>query len=111
MFVFNPWILLAPVFALITLWFAKRRASVRWVRGSVIFLCLAFSAWLWTPAHFAAVGCTGDMATGLACPDGTLLTKFALLHQVLMLMGQIYFFLVLPPVFLWIYWSERRARA
>lgn len=108
MFIFNPWLLLAPVFALLTLRFAVRGSSRKLVKFSAVFLAICYSAELWTPAHFAAVGCTGDMASGLDCPAGTTLTKFALLHQVAMLLGRIYFYLVLPLVFLWIYWSERR---
>lgn len=109
MFLFNPWLLLAPAFGLITLLYARRRSSKIWVRNSVIFLVLAYSAKLWTTAHFEGAGCTGAMLTSISCPEERFLTKIALLHEVVLIIGTIYFYLALPLVFLGILVSERRA--
>ena len=111
MFLFNPWLLLAPAFGLITLLYAKWRSSKIWVRNSVIFLVLAYSAKLWTTAHFEGAGCTGAMLTSISCPEEWFLTKIALLHEVVLIIGTIYFHLALalPLVFLGIFVSERQA--
>ena len=109
MFITNPWYIIAPLLAVWVLWKARLRISRSLVKVSVLFLALAFSAYLWTPQHFANIGCIGTMLEGMSCPNGTLLTKFALLHEVLRLLGVIFAGLVLPLVFLAIGVMEWRA--
>lgn len=109
MFLVHPWYIIAPLLAVWILWKARLRISHRLVQGSAVFLALAFSAYLWTPQHFDTVGCIGTMLEGMTCANGTLLTKFALLHEVLRLLGVIFGGLVLPLVYLAVGVMEWRA--
>lgn len=108
--IFYIWLFIAASFAF---WVLRhgRSSSAKWVvLVSAVFLAFCFSAWIWAPSHFASAGCDGDMMTGLTCPDGALLTRFAILHQTLALLGLIYFYLFVPIIFLVIGISERSAR-
>lgn len=106
------WLFVAALLAVWVLRAAKSSAAKWIVLVSAVFLAFCFSSALWTNGHLDAVGCEGNIMKGLICPDGTLLTKFAMLHQVMGLLGFIYLCLFMPIIFLVIgktEWSSRKS--
>ena len=89
------WLFVAALLAVWVLCAAKSSAAKWIVLVSAVFLTFCFSSALWTNGHLDAVGCEGNIMNGLICPDGTLLTKFAMLH-----LGFIYLCLFMPIIFL-----------
>jgi hypothetical protein len=110
MFIMHPWYIVAPLIGIWILWQGRLRLSRRLVIWSFVFLACAYSAHLWTPQHFARIGCVGSMLEGMTCANGTMVTKFALLHQVLAILGVIFGGLVLPLIYLAVGVMEWRAR-
>ncbi len=109
MFDFSVWLSGSAFLTALIFLLGKSRRS-KWVLvGSFVFLAASYSSELWANSYFFEVGCKGNALKGLYCPEWTIMTRIAVVHQMSLLFASLYMRFIFPLILVSILFLEWRA--